>query len=75
LSKLYRVPSGASYAFSNLTCEEKDPPVQELVDVNKYVEKEDEEGAMKRNPNPTMGECALTDYKYVRVLKLNINAI
>jgi len=27
LSKLYRVPSGASFAFSNLTCEEKDPPI------------------------------------------------
>jgi len=42
--------------------------------VNKYIEKEEEEGP-KRYPNPNMGECALTDYKYLRVLKLNINAL
>lgn len=26
-------------------------------------------------PNPTFGECALTDYKYIRSLKLNTNAL
>jgi len=75
LSKLYRIPSGASYAFANLAAEEKDPPIQELVDVNKYVEKEDENGEMKRHNNETMGDCPLTDYKYVRSLKLNTNAL
>jgi hypothetical protein len=75
LSKLYRIPSGASYAFANLTAEEKDPPIQELQDVNKWVESEDGEGNVKRDPNPTFGQCALTDYKYIRSLKLNTNAL
>jgi len=78
LSKLYRIPSGASYAFANLTAEERDPPIQELQDVNKWVEVEDpnnEEGGMKRENNPTFGQCALTDYKYLRSLKLNTNAL
>ena len=30
---------------------------------------------MKRYPNPTFGECALTDYKYIRSLKLNTTAL
>ena len=76
LSKLYRVPSGASYAFANLTAEERDPPIQELQDVNKWVEEPDPETEeVKRNPNPTFGQCALTDYKYLRSLKLNTNAL
>ena len=76
LSKLYRIPSGASYAYANLTAEEKDPPIQELQDVNKWVEREDEEsGTTKRDPNPTFGQCAVTDYKYLRSLKLNTNAL
>ena len=75
LSKLYRVPSGASYSYANLTAEEKDPPIQELQDVNKWVESETEEGGVKRDPNPTFGQCAVTDYKFIRSLKLNTNAL
>jgi len=61
LSKLYRIPDGSSFAFGNLTCEEKDPPLQELEDVNKKSE--------------LFGKCAIEKFRFVRNLKLNQNEI
>ena len=60
LSNLYRIPDGSSYAYGTLTCEEKDPQVQQIVDVNK---------------GENNGKCYLEEYKYVRMLKLNTNAL
>lgn len=59
LSNLQRTPDGASYAFAYLNVEEKDPQVQELVNVN---------------PGKTEGECAIEKFKYLRVVNLNKNA-
>lgn len=59
LSNLYRIPDGSSYAYGTLTCEEKDPQVQQIVDVNK---------------GQNNGKCYLEEYKYLRMLKLNSNA-
>jgi|APSaa5957512535_1039671.scaffolds.fasta_scaffold126050_1 hypothetical protein len=38
LSQLYRVPDGSSFAYSTLSCEEKDPPLVELEDINRRSE-------------------------------------
>ena len=70
LSNLYRVPSkfisyhfdfldGATYAYATLTAEEKDPQIQNLVDVNK---------------GENEGKCYLDSYQYLRVLKIGSNA-
>ena len=61
LSKLYRIPDGSSFAFGNLSVEEKDPPIQELEDVNKKSE--------------LFGKCAIEKFRFVRNLKLNQNEI
>lgn len=44
-----------------MTCEEKDPPIQELVDVNEKSE--------------THNECFISNYKFLRQIKLNTNAL
>lgn len=46
-----------------------------MTDVNKYVLSQDEEGAEKRDPNPTLDKCPLTDFQNLRVVKFNINQI
>ena len=61
LSTLYRIPDGSSFSFSSLTVEEKDPMIQNLTDVNEK--------------SATYNSCALEGYPYIRVLKLNTNAI
>jgi hypothetical protein len=50
---------GSSYAFATLTADEKDPQIQNLVDVNK---------------GPNEGKCYLEQYQFIRVLKINSNA-
>lgn len=59
LSQLYRVPDGSSYAFSTLTCEEKEPPIVDLEDINRRSE--------------TFRTTPIEQYKNLRVLKLNTN--
>lgn len=61
LSQLYRVPDGSSFAFSTLTCEEKEPPLVDLEDINRRSE--------------TFKSTPLEQYKNLRVLKLNINQL
>lgn len=56
-----KTPDGASYAFAYFACEEQDPPIQDLVDVNEN--------------SPNKGICALEKYQYLRVLNLNKNAL
>ena len=50
---------GSSFAFATLTAEEKDPQIQNLVDVNK---------------GENEGKCYLEQYQYLRVLKISSNA-
>ena len=52
---------GNSYAFSTIICEEKDPGIQNLTDVNEKSE--------------TFNKCELLSYPFTRVLKLNTNAL
>lgn len=47
--------------WGTITCEEQDPPVQNLKDVNEKSE--------------SFGHCELVKYQYVRFLKLNTNAL
>ena len=87
MSAIYRVPGkfkirltdllidGSSYAYSILTCEEKDPQIQSLVDVNEKIEQPVEEGNPIRVPNPNFNVCHLEKFEFVRTLKLNTNAL
>ena len=52
---------GTSYSFSTITCEEKDPMIQNLTDVNEKSE--------------TFNKCEILKYPFTRVLKLNTNAL
>lgn len=52
---------GESMVWGTITCEEKDPPVQNIQDVNEK--------------SLTYGQCELLKYQHARVLKLNTNAL
>ena len=92
---LYRVPGkitlncspfvtldGSSYVYGTITCEEKDPPLQNLTDVNEKLKvdplpevEEGQEPPPKTVPNPSFGKCALADFPFTRILKLNTNGL
>ena len=57
--QLYRVPNGSTFAYSTLVLNEKE--LVSITDVNKKSE--------------TFEQCILSNFPYLRVLKLNINAL
>ena len=59
LMQLYRVPDGSTFAYSTLVLNEKE--LVSITDINKKSE--------------TFEQCILHNFPYLRVLKLNINAL